>query len=162
MSSSIMTALLWAFVLSSGLMAGVYFAFSGFIMKAFDELEASQSISAMNAMNEIILRSIFMPVFFGSSILSLLVVVLSFVYWGQAGTALAFIAGMLYFIGMFICTAAFNVPLNNALASVSRDTRNVQQAWSHYLKNWTRWNHLRTVSSMLSCILCIWLLMHHF
>ncbi|MGB5582763.1 MAG: hypothetical protein WBO93_04065, partial [Gammaproteobacteria bacterium] len=65
MSSQLITALLWTAALSSGLMAGVYFAFSVFIMKAFDTIDARQSITAMNAINEIILRSLFMPVFFG-------------------------------------------------------------------------------------------------
>ncbi len=34
MYSTIVTVLLWTAALSSGLMAGVYFAFSGFIMRA--------------------------------------------------------------------------------------------------------------------------------
>jgi len=45
MTSSLLTALLWITALSSGLMAGVYFAFSGFIMKAFSNLEIAQSIA---------------------------------------------------------------------------------------------------------------------
>ncbi len=63
MSSILITILIWIAVLSSGLMAGVYFAFSGFIMKAFDKIETAQSVAAMNAINEAILRSLFMPVF---------------------------------------------------------------------------------------------------
>jgi uncharacterized membrane protein len=158
MSSILITVLLWAAALSSGLMAGVYFAFSVFIMKAFDKIETAQSVAAMNSINEIILRSLFMPVFFGSSIISFLLVVVAFVYWGQAGAALALIAGMVYFVGMFACTVVFNVPLNNALARLGPDSDNAQQIWSHYLITWTKWNHLRTASSLVTCALCIWLL----
>lgn len=161
MSSLLITVLLWAAALSSGLIAGVYFAFSVFIMKAFDTMETAQSITAMNAINEVILRSLFMPVFFGSSIVALLLIVVAFVYWGEAGAGLALIAGMVYFIGMFVCTVAFNVPLNNTLSRLDPTDDNAQQIWSHYLKNWTKWNHLRTVSSLLSCALCIWLLTIH-
>jgi uncharacterized membrane protein len=158
MSSTLTTVLLWTAALSSGLMAGVYFAFSGFIMKAFDKIETAQSVAAMNSINEVILRSLFMPVFFGSPIISLLLVVVAFVYWGEAGAGLALIAGVVYFAGMFICTVVFNVPLNNVLARLGPDSDNAQQIWSHYLRTWTKWNHLRTVSSLVTCALCIWLL----
>ena len=46
MSSFIVTALLWTAALGSGLIAGIYFAFSVFIMQAFGKIDASQSITA--------------------------------------------------------------------------------------------------------------------
>jgi uncharacterized membrane protein len=161
MSTAFVTILLWAAALSSSLMVGVYFAFSGFIMKAFEEIETAQSVTAMNSINEVILRSMFMPVFFGSSILSFLLVIVAFYYWGEVGAGATLIAGMVYLVGMFACTIVFNVPLNNALARLDPDSDNVQQIWSHYLRTWTKWNHLRTVSSLITCALCIWLLADH-
>ena len=161
MSSTLVSIIFWAAALSSGLMAGVYFAFSGFIMKAFSKIETAQSVAAMNSINEVILRSLFMPVFFGSSIISFLLVVVAFVYWGETDAGLTLIAGMVYFVGMFACTVVFNVPLNNALARVGADSDNAQQIWSRYLSTWTKWNHLRTVSSLITCALCIWLLTDH-
>lgn len=161
MSSSIVTAFLWAAALGSGLIAGVYFAFSGFIMQAFDKMNTTQSIAAMNAINETILRSWFMPLFFGSSIISLCLIIVAFVHWGEAGTELTLIAGLVYFIGMFVCTVVFNVPLNNSLATTDPDSDNAHQVWSRYLNTWTKWNHLRTLSSLVTCVLCIWLLSIH-
>jgi len=55
MCSSIITVLLWAAALGSGLMLGVCFALSGFVMKAFNGIEVSRSVAAMKA--------IFMPLF---------------------------------------------------------------------------------------------------
>ncbi len=49
MSSSIIAALLWTAALSSGLIAGVYFTYSGFIMQAFRKIDTTQSIAAMNS-----------------------------------------------------------------------------------------------------------------
>jgi len=158
MSSSIVTALLWIAALSSGLIAGVYFAFSGFIMQAFGKINTTQAIAAMNAINETILRSLFMPLFFGSSIISLCLIIVAFAHWGEAGTELTLIAGAVYFIGMFVCTVVFNVPLNNSLAKTDPNSDNAHEAWSRYLKNWTKWNHLRTVSSLVTCALFIWLI----
>jgi len=154
---SIVTVLIWFTALSSGLIAGVYFAFSGFIMKALSKLDIAQSIAAMNAINETILRSLFIPLFFGSSIISLLLVIISIIYWNETDATLVLITGAIYFIGMFVCTVLFNLPLNTAL-EVLRPDNNNKQSWSHYLKIWTAWNHLRTISSLVTCILCIYLL----
>ena len=158
MSSLIVTALFWAAALSSGLIAGIYFAFSVFIMQAFGKIETSQSVAAMNAINETILRSLFMPLFFGSTIISVILIVFALVHWGDTGSGLTLIAGAIYFVGMFVCTVVFNVPLNNLLAGVNKDSTNAGEVWSHYLIVWTRWNHLRTVSSLVTCGLSIWLL----
>jgi len=161
MSSTIVTALLWTAALSSGLMAGVYFAFSGFIMQAFGKIDTTQSIAAMKSINETILRSSFMPLFFGSTIISVLLMIATFVHWGEAGTELTLMAGAVYFVGMFACTVLFNVPLNNLLAKLDPNSANAHQVWSRYLKTWTNWNHLRTISSLVTCILCVWLLSNY-
>jgi uncharacterized membrane protein len=158
MTSSIITALFWAAALSSGLIAGIYFAFSVFIMRAFGKIETSQSVVAMNAINETILRSLFMPLFFGSTIVSVILIIVALTHWGDAGSGLTLIAGAIYFVGMFVCTVVFNVPLNHLLAGVNEDNANAEEVWSLYLKTWTLWNHLRTVSSLVTCGLSIWLL----
>jgi|GEM_PF-4434152 len=46
MSESIITGLLWSAALGSGLMAGIYFSFSAFIMRAFDRLDTTQSLES--------------------------------------------------------------------------------------------------------------------
>lgn len=158
MSSASITIILWAAALGSGLMAGVYFAFSGFIMKSFGNIETPHSVAAMNAINKTILRSLFMPLFFGTSVVSVILIFVSSSNWGETAAGVGMIAGLVYFVGMFVCTVVFNVPLNNSLARIDSDSAKAQQIWSHYLKTWTKWNHLRTVSSLVSCILCIWLL----
>ena len=158
MSSSFVTIVLWTAALGSGLMAGVYFAFSVFVMKAFAELETTQAIAAMNAINKVILRSLFMPLFFGSTVVSVLLIIAAFNQWGDVGAAVALIAGLVYLFGMFMCTVIFNVPLNNMLRDLNPQSARAEEAWLHYLKSWTKWNHLRTVSSLISCMLCIWLL----
>ena len=157
-SSVTVAALLWTVALSSGLIAGIYFAFSAFIMQAFGKIDTSQSVAAMNAINETILRSWFMPLFFGSTIASVVLLLVALAHWGDAGSGLTLTAGAIYFIGMFVCTAVFNVPLNDLLAGLNEDNTNVEEVWSRYRKAWTRWNHLRTVSSLVTCGLCIWLL----
>jgi uncharacterized membrane protein len=157
MSSSLVIAL-GAAAIGSGLIAGIYFAFSAFIMRAFDSLDTSEAVTAMNSINEIILRSLFMPLFFGSTLVSLALVVLALFNWNETGAGVMLIAGAIYFFGMFVCTLVFNVPLNNRLAGVNKASPNTEQVWTHYFKTWSRWNHVRTVSSLITCLLSIWLL----
>ena len=159
MSSLAITILLWTAALGSGLMAGVYFAFSAFIMKAFGELETNQAIAAMNAINKVILRSLFMPVFFASTVISVLLIIVAFSQWGEVGSGVALIAGLVYLVGMFMCTVVFNVPLNNRLTALNPHSADAEVNWSHYLKTWTQWDHLRTLASLITCVLCIWVLL---
>ncbi len=160
-STTIVTGLLWAAALSSGLIAGVYFTFSGFVIRAFGEIDTTHAIAAMNSINKTILRSAFMPLFFGSSIISVLLMILTIYNWSDASAALILLAGAVYFIGMFVCTLLFNVPLNNSLAGIDSSSSNAQQIWSRYLTIWTNWNHLRTISSLVTCIICLWILSKH-
>ena len=158
MYENIVTGLLWAAAVGSGLMAGIYFAFSAFIMRALDRLDTTQSIAAMNAINEVITRSWFMPLFFGTTIVSVVLMIVALVNWGDPDSGPLLIAGALYFIGMFVCTVVFNVPLNNLLAGLNEDSTHAEDVWSRYLITWTRWNHIRTVSSLVTSGLCIWML----
>jgi len=67
-----------------------------------------------------------------------------------------FVAGLIYVAGMFLCTIVFNVPLNDRLAAV--DSASAALVWMRYLKEWTMWNHVRTIASTTTCILYIWAL----
>jgi len=158
MISTLATTLIWAAALGSGLMAGVYFAFSGFIMRALGEIEPERGIAAMNAINRVILRSWFMPLFFGSTLIALILVILALMNWGEAGSGWLLLAGEVYLLGMFGCTAAFNVPLNNRLAGLQQASAEAEAIWADYLTRWTRWNHLRTLSCLASCAISIGLL----
>ena len=141
--------------LGAGLMAGVYFAFSAFIMRSFDRLGAAQAVDAMNAINEVILKSWFMTLFFGSTLLYAVLAGYAVFDTSLGGRWWLFIAGLVYVVGMFVCTAAFNVPLNNRLAEVADDENAKAEMWKHYFVHWTRWNHVRALCSLLATAISI-------
>ena len=141
--------------IGAGLMAGVYFAFSGFIMRSLDQLGAAPAADAMNAINKVILRSWFMVLFFGSTLLYVVLAAVAVFDTHLAGRWLLFATGLIYVVGMFLCTAMFNVPLNNRLADAGRDNKAKAETWKHYFKHWTRWNHLRGVCSLAALVLSI-------
>lgn len=160
MVDSMIALLLTIAAIGAGLMAGVYFAFSAFVMRSLDRLDAENAVDAMNSINKVILRSWFMPLFFGTSLLSLLLTVLALFNWSDPNAPLLLTTGLTFFGGMFLCTIFFNIPLNNRLAKTSKSHINIDknQLWSHYYKYWIRWNHLRTANSLITCILSIYLL----
>ena len=155
MYDSLIVLALYVAALGAGLMAGVYFAFSGFIMRSLDQLGAARAADAMNAINEVILRSWFMPLFFGSTLLYSILAALAVFDQDLPGRGLLIIAGLVYVVGMFLCTAIFNVPLNNRLANAGGDDTSRAESWQRYLAHWTRWNHLRAGCSLVSCLLTI-------
>lgn len=59
--------------------------------------------------------------------------------------------GFIYVVGMFIVTMVFNVPLNDALAVVDPSSTEAASVWARYLRDWTMWNHVRTIASTAAC-----------
>lgn len=152
---TLVTVLLWFSAIGCGLMAGLYFAFSAFIMRAFERIDAPHGIAAMKAINVNILRSSFMPLFVGTTLSSAALVVLAIVDRYAPGALSMLVGGIVYVAGMFLCTVVRNVPLNHALARVEPSQVEARDVWSRYLKSWTAWNHVRTVASTVASALFI-------
>ena len=147
------SVLLWFCALGCGLLAGLYFAFSVFIMTALDRLGPAAGAAAMNSINTTILRSLFMPLFLLTSFASLALAVIGAIRWEQPGAWLLICGGIVYFVGMFVVTMMFNVPLNNQLMASTGPE--IEAVWRRYVLLWTRWNHLRTLSSLAASALFI-------
>lgn len=140
--------------LGAGLNAGLYFIFSVCIMTALGQLPAEQGIAAMQSINRVILNPVFLTVFGGTTLLSLVLVVLGFSASGAARFYLV-AGGLLFVAGMFLVTAIFNVPMNSAIAAVGPESSEGATLWASYLVSWVNWNHVRTVSSLgaLGCFI---------
>ena len=150
MLEQVVTVLLWFCAIGCGLVAGLFFAFSTFIMKALAKIAPPHGITAMQSINSTILGSLFMPLFFGTTLGSALLIVAALLQWGQPDMVPIVSGALIYVLGMFICTVLFNVPLNNQLAAVSAQSSEALPVWSRYLSRWTRWNHVRTVASSVA------------
>ena len=148
MAQTVVNVLLWFSALGCGLLAGLYFAFSTFIMTALGRIELVHSVSAMNSINATILRSLFMPVFVGTTLSGLALAIAALSHWGRPGAVLMLAGGLIYVVGMFVVTMVCNVPLNNRLAAADPANAETTSVWARYLKEWTLWNHVRTISSL--------------
>src|ERR1043165_8476545 len=111
--------LFWLFILpllaaiGSGMMAGLFFAFSTFIMQALGKRPAPVGIAAMQSINETILKPVFFLLFFGTALLSVVLGIQAVLAWDDAGAGWRLAGALLYLIGSIAITMQFNVPLNN-------------------------------------------------
>lgn len=144
--------------LGCGLVAGLLFIFSNTVMEALARLPVRSGTEAMQAINEVILNPLFFVVFLGTGVACLGLAVASLMRWSQAGSALLLAGAALYLVGGVGVTAAFNVPLNNALARADASAPEAEAVWRDYVTRWTRWNHVRTVACLgAMLLLMLWL-----
>ena len=142
-----------ATALGCGLVAGVFFAFSSFVMASLKRLPPAQGIAAMQSMNILAVTPAFMTALFGTAAACLGFMVWAVISWGEPPATLVFCAGVLYLIGAIGVTMARNVPLNNRLAKLHTQSANAAGYWHEYVTKWTGWNHLRTVAALVAATL---------
>jgi uncharacterized membrane protein len=76
--------------------------------------------------------------------------IISLVRWHYPGSIYLLVGGALYLVGSLLVTVVFNVPKNDALASIVPADPDSADLWAGYLASWTTWNHVRTVASLAS------------
>lgn len=137
-------------ILGTALIAGTFFIFSFAVMSALRRLPANEGMAAMQSINHVIQNPLFLGVFMGAALISLVLSVMSFLNSSTPGSNYILAGAALYVFGSFLLTIVFNVPLNNALDASDPTSASGQQVWQNYLTNWTFWNHIRTFASILS------------
>lgn len=136
--------------IGAGIVGGVFFAFSTFVMKALAQLPVTQGVAAMRRINVVVLNPLFLGVFLGTALLSAACVVISVLGWGVERSYLLFASGLLYLVGSFLVTVGFNVPRNENLAKLDPESTQAAEYWAVYLREWSLWNHVRSVASVAS------------
>lgn len=141
--------------LTCGLVGGIFFAFSTFVMSGLARIPAEVGIRAMQSINVTVLNGWFLTVFFGGGVVCVVLLIYA-VTIGNHGRALFLAAGsVLYIVGSIIVTIVFNVPKNKRLAEVSANDPNSEQRWRDYVSSWTAWNHVRTIASVAAAALFV-------
>ncbi|MEW2045258.1 anthrone oxygenase family protein [Streptomyces sp. NPDC005476] len=141
--------------LVTGLMAGVFCAFSVLVMRGLAALPPAQGVAAMNAINSSATTPAFMVPFLGAAALCAVIVVVTFVLWPDDGAVHLLLGSALYLCGAFGVTVMANVPRNEALAKLEPGTPEAVTYWPAYLRQWTRWNHVRAVASAASALVYV-------
>lgn len=147
------SALLVVSAISSTLVAGIFYAFSSFIMAALGRLSSEHAVNAMNAINVTVYTPSFMVLFMGTALLCVLLAVWALFSIGSLDSQFVLAACFLYMAGCLGVTMMFNVPLNDQLAAAGAGE--AEALWPSFLRDWTRWNTVRTVSASLAATLFI-------
>ncbi|MBN9267603.1 MAG: DUF1772 domain-containing protein [Hyphomicrobium sp.] len=136
----------------AGLVGGIFFAFSNFVMKALGELDAVQGADAMQRINVTVLNPLFFALFFGTGFIALIAGITTPDPWSSPGAMLSRIGAALYLFGTLGITIVFNVPLNEKLARTKLSDPDLAQTWTDYFAAWMWWNHVRTIAALLATI----------
>ena len=155
MMRDVLTVLLFAAALASGIAAGIFFAFSTFVMRALARLPSREGIRAMQSINAAVLNLMFASVFVGTGAIAGLALVLSALLGDAVATMCIAIGAFAYGTGFIAVTMKRNVPLNEKLAAWHPDDESSDSFWKMYVLDWSRWNHLRTVAASVSMLLMI-------
>ena len=146
-------ALMVVATVGCGLVGGVFFAFSTFVMPALARLPAPAGIAAMQSIDVTAVRPPLMLALFGTAAVCVILAIVA-VSGGPRPAALEVVSAcLLYVVGNVVVTMVCNVPLNDALARTDPASLDGARLWAAYLETWTAWNHVRTVTALVAAAL---------
>jgi uncharacterized membrane protein len=144
-------ALAFLAALGCGIVGGIFYGFSSFVMKALARIAPEQGVAAMKSINVVVINPGFMLAFMGTAAVCLALAAGSYSWWQQPSGKLVLLAAVLYIVGCFGLTLVVNQPLNLKLAALQ--PAEALAFWPRYVQTWTMWNHVRTVAPLLSTAL---------
>jgi uncharacterized membrane protein len=135
------TTTLVAAVITNGLMAGLFAAYSYAVMPGLARTDDRTFVEAMQQTNAAILNGWFGICFGGALLFAAAAVVL---HLGRPAL-LWIVAGLVLYVVVLGVTFTINVPLNDALAAAGNGAPGVARA--AFEGAWVRWNVVRAVAS---------------
>lgn len=146
---------LLAATLATGLMAGLYFAFSVAVMPGLARTGDRAMIETMQRVNVAILNGWFSLAFGGALVLGVIAAILH--RGGEGRPALPWIiAGVVLYAASLVITMGFSVPLNDRLADAGAPGRIHDPAAvrAQFESAWVHWNVARTLvaTGALGCL----------
>ena len=144
--------------LTTGLVAGVYYAYTVSVNLGLAAQPDASYVATMQAINERIENPLFFASFFGAALFPLAALAAHYSRRPRSGRFwLIALACVLYIGGSFLLTAFVNVPMNEELARVASDvsTGELSRARAAYEEPWNFWNGVRTVFSFLAFLVLV-------
>jgi uncharacterized membrane protein len=147
---------------ATGLMAGLYFAFSCAVMPGLGQTDARTFVAAMQRINVAILNGWFAAAFGGALLLTGVAAALHF--GADVRAALPWIlAALVLYAATLVLTIGINVPLNDQLVAAGdpdgiADLAAVRAAFEG---RWVRWNLVRTLLGVAAFGSLAWALVVH-
>ncbi|MEM9619602.1 MAG: anthrone oxygenase family protein [Pseudomonadota bacterium] len=136
--------------LNAALVGGVFQSFSDFIMRGLIQGSAVSGVESMQGINRTVFRSVFLTAFFLLAPITLAMTYVALTQLDGAAQRLIIFGAIAYITLVFVVTIVGNVPMNERLAKLSADSAEAAQYWETYRQNWLRWNHVRTIGSIVT------------
>jgi uncharacterized membrane protein len=136
--------------LSTGMVSGVFFGFSSFVMKALGRLPPPQGIEVWKSIDVVVVSSTLMPLMFGAGLICIILAVMALVARDRPDAMYLLIGAIVYFVGNIIVTMVANVPLNDAVDALDPATADSARFWADFLVSWTFWNSVRWVTALIA------------
>jgi uncharacterized membrane protein len=144
--------------LFSGLIAGLFYAWSISVTPGLAKINNESYIRAFQSMNRAILNPVFFIAFFGELVLLIYLSYNSFDSSNTAQSWLIISASVLYIFGVMVITIAGNIPLNNELEALkieSMTDEEMKKFRTGFESKWNSLNMIRTICSSVSFLLLI-------
>ena len=141
------TALIVA-LLSSGLLAGLYYAYAVSVMPALGAFDDRTFIDVMNKINVVIVNPPFLLTFLGSVGFTALAGA-CYLKPGARPVLIWIGIGLALNIASLVITSVVNVPLNDKLATAAGSTSAADLASlrAQFESSWVRWNMIRALAN---------------
>lgn len=145
------TASLVAATLTTGLTAGVFFAYATSVMTALGQGDDRTFVDVMQRINVVIINPWFMFAFLGTVGFTVLAAALH-LGKGVRATLLWIAVALLLNVIAFFVTSGVNVPLNNQLANAGDPAHiaDLAAVRAQFETSWVRWNIVRAVIHTLA------------
>ena len=98
-TSRVILVLILIAVIGSGIVGGIFYGFSSFVMRGLGRLPPEQGAAAMNHINVTVITPSFMLAFMGTALICVVILIASYFWWGQLSGKLMLAASLLYWVG---------------------------------------------------------------
>jgi uncharacterized membrane protein len=145
-------------VLATALMAGLFYSYSCSVNPGLGRLPDAEYLSAMQSINRAILNPVFFSAFIGALLLLPLSAWLNYTPQASMRFWLLVAATILYSLGLFGVTVAFNVSLNEMLDKCDigvASATDLADMRARFEGPWNTWHAVRTAAVILSLILSL-------
>ena len=145
-------------ILSTGLMAGIFFTWSNAVKPGLGKLSDIEYLRALQSMNRVILNNAFRIIFLGAIIAVALLPVFYFNLYPKNIFWLFVFTLLIYWIGVFGVTVSGNIPLNEILDKTNLESITLEEIKTLRKSVELRWNNynlIRTISSFMAFLLLV-------
>ena len=145
-------------ILSTGLMAGIFFTWSNAVKPGLGKLSDIEYLRALQSMNRVILNNAFRIIFLGAIVAVALLPVFYFNLYPKNIFWLFIFTLLIYWIGAFGVTVFGNIPLNEILDKTNLESITLEEIKTLRKSVELRWNNynlIRTISSFMAFLLLV-------